>query len=368
MKQAILEITKYLGQTIMANSGSIDRFDMSYGFAGFAMFFHSRFLFSGEASDQNNFYDCVDLALACSNQPTGNGFEFIDLTEYSYFITAHQDTLAEKFDTKSLLKSANALLLDFCESAIRGGSIDPYTGGFHQAWYFLLQGKNRKFLEKLVKDLQDGRIDLGLDRDPTTLQLGIGHGLAFYLLFMVKCHESGIAVRACKKMANRIASVILAAQQDLDFSNSLFPDIGQTQGRRVNLCYGDLGIVYALNRAKFIINKIGYLKRLGHMLTSINSPLRPMLPARRNSILYGAAGLYLYNSTITPASNEAAHWWKTAASEMLQPLLEQPSFSFYGNREKANLSLLEGATGPLYLYMSQHNFTKNHLDAITCLA
>lgn len=369
MQSTILEKSQQLGESIMANSNTIDRFDMSYGLAGFAMFFHAKHQYSAESSDLENFYNCIDLAMSRSQQLSANGFEFIDLTEYVHFLSIYQNVVGKKFDSSLLLRDAKKILLDYADGSIGLGRLDPYTGGFYQAWHFLLQDSNRKFIQKILNEIHKGNIDLGLaDTSLQKLPLGITHGLAFYLIFTIKAYERGIGQDLCIKLIKLIVSKILSAAHDFATHGSFFPDrIATGNTPKQNLCYGDVGILYALNRAIPLIDKPSWSLKVKHM-RSVTEALKPLYSTTSgNGILYGNAGLYLYHFNTSGAGTKTNYWKEQMNQGIKNTQVSLLRFQNYGITEKAQLSLLEGATGPLYLSLTQACGTKHYLESITYL-
>ncbi len=343
------------GRYLLRQADRVDRFDMSYGLCGFAQFFRLKYLTGGSRRDLAAFYDLSEQAVERIGRDAVTGFEFADMAECRYFLALHEKALAPVFDVTALLPQLDETLLSYARAAIAGKRVDPFTGGFRQAYIFLELGLYGEWLSGLVEAMAGGEINLGLfgEQPPGIVQLSVSHGYAFFLYFACRCLERGIAPEASVMLMRRIIAVILSCRQQHDEFGAWFPaKAGERGGSRLNLCYGDAHILRALWRAAEQLGDRQLFNEVTTMLARTRLRRQPGATGiTDNSLLYGNAGMYCYYRSLGAAYAADAGFWRSRYSREIH-LPEMPAFSFYGLREMRSVSLLEGAAGPLCLHMS----------------
>lgn len=349
------DILPAFGRYLLQQAERVDRFDMSYGLCGFAQFFRLKYLTGGSRSDLAAFYDLSGLAVERIGKDMVTGFEFADMAECRYFLALQQEALAPAFDVGELLLQLDEMLLSYARAAIAGNFVDPFTGGFRQAYIFLELGLCGDWLSGLIEEMACASINLGLfGEQPRGIRhLSVAHGYAFFLYFTCRCLERGIAPAASAALVRRIIAEIMACRQQHGEFGSWFPArVGERNGSRLNLCYGDAPILRALWRAARLLRDSRLLDETTLMLARTRLRRQPEdTGITDNSLLYGNAGMYCYYRSLGAAYAADAGFWKQRYLHEIH-LPEMPGFSFYGLREMRAVSLLESAAGPLCVYMS----------------
>lgn len=360
-----------IANAVRAQASHVQRFDIGYGLSGFALFFYQRYLLYHEDHDRDAFFSMVDLALARANDPVNNGFTYIDLTELYYFLNNNIAVLEEKFQLKNLIKELEPLLLSYAINIIQKGWTDPYTGGFLQAHYFLEENVYRNFLTDLIDDLLSGKVNVFQHANGTKKgYTSITHGLAFYLLFFVRCYEKGINTAKCLQLIKRFTTLIQQEEQDAETTGSYFNDqIGTNRASRLNLCYGDAGVVYAILRSLKYNDGI-YSERKANQMLSILAARRDRAATgiTGNDILYGNAGILFYFRHLKQLGLIKAE----LAEDAIRFWNEKNVHELYRSGEvipRENYSFLEGETGACYLHMcSQTGVSDRYIRTITYMS
>lgn len=326
------------------------------------------------------FYEMTEMALYRANDPVNNGFTWIDLTELYYFLRNNTALLKKKFALGNLLEETEALLLSYAANSIQKGRIDPYTGGFLQAHYFVEEGICGTYLFSLIDDIFSGRIDI-LQKTPEqdSGYTGITHGLAFYLLFLVRCYEKGINTGKSLQLIKQLSERIRNEEQDVELYGSYFNDRTGARGRsRLNLCYGDAGIVYAILRSQKYNSGV-YTEDKSLQMISVVAGRRNAADTgiTGNDILYGNSGMLFYFCHLQQARLVTANlvadairfWNEKHMHNLYAPDYGDmvPSATANSWREKQQLSLLEGETGACYLHMChlQSELADKYIRTIT---
>ncbi|NSL85856.1 hypothetical protein ECE50_003370 [Chitinophaga sp. Mgbs1] len=204
-------------------------------------------------------------------------------------------------DTGDYLSDIDSTLLELMQSKIAIGNFDINSGALAAGYYFLgrSEGNVEAPLTLLVQGIENMAFtDEAGDYYWTTpplynrIYLGISHGSALLLSFLANVCERGIETEACSRIIRKAACYLL--KQRSGYEKGMFPHfIGdeETGPKQFSLCYGDLGIGYALYRA-------GHVLQDEHLLTVAGSILNDCLTRNREdnrtldaSILYGAAGV-----------------------------------------------------------------------------
>lgn len=369
-KKAILEMTKIEiknniirnSKSILDNAEKINRFDVGYGHCGFALFFHNKYLLYNNYLDYKIYLNFIDRAVDMANNPIENGFKYIDYTEFYCFINNYNNELSKQFNTVEIQIELVEILYEYAKTALKHNLLDPYTGGFLQLHHFVESGIHKELIASVLKQISKNELMLP---DSTETGIGITHGTAFYLLFFVRCFEKRIAPNIAKKLIKTFSDHLWNLLINEGKDEILFND----RSTGLNLCYGDMGVVYALIRAS------SHVRPQRDITILVNHIIeRKKSKTDDNSILYGNAGILYYFKMLQNCKKQYTHlpgtvrfWNETFEKELMKPVTHA-SYDKYNLHAIKHISLLEGNTGAQYIYMcDQLEETKDLIKIITYL-
>lgn len=263
---------------------------------------------------------------------------------------------------------------------------DPFVGYLPLAEYLLKRGKRaangvqglHQVLDALLhtyEATEQGGFWRSYLFGKNQVYTGWSHGIAAVLLFLSKVVMSGHTYRVAElQTVLRGASHYLLAHQVTTGPN-LFPDIvGQpTPSSTLNLCYGDLGIGYALLRTGQALAETP-LQALGLSVLTTAALRRgtPECQVHDASLIYGASGNALFfkslsTATQQPVFEQAATYWR----QQMQQLSQHPGcvagYKSHYNQHVAHTqySLFEGLPGyGLALLAYEHDALDSLLSLI----
>ena len=273
-----------------------------------------------------------------------------------------QHYLDESFEL--VLEKIDHLLLPGIALLTRQELFDPFVGYLPAATYLL--GRRtaeagqavRQVLDTLLRTYEEAAQG-GFWRSylfgKNQVYTGWSHGIAAVLLFLTKAVQTGSTYRLTElQAAMRGASRYLLAHQTTNGLN-LFPDVvGQpSPSNTINLCYGDLGIGFALLQTSQALREETLHTAALAVLTS--AAYRRGAPECRvpdASLIYGASGnslffKQLYQTMQRPAFLEAAAYWHQQAHQLSQQPGCVAGYKGHYNQQttSAHYSLFEGVAG-----------------------
>lgn len=187
------------------------------------------------------------------------------------------------------------------------------------------------------------------------IYLSWSHGSASIILFLIQVLEKEVHYRTDEIRACIASACRYIINNKVIRTDSLFPDIiGEEKSNSpLNLCYGDLGINYALlmagkvlnNQSLFSAGKIGLLHSAAR-----RSP--DTCNIHDASVIYGASGLMVFFSSLFTQYNDdafamAASYWHSIAQQKSRHSNKTAGYTGYYNQgtPHVNETLYEGVTG-----------------------
>ncbi len=357
--------TQWAG-VLTANLNSVKGIGAGNGLSGAAIFLLYHYQHTNAPADLANFYTAFDKTVArlTNKNYDADGFWLIEITEFMYMLRLAGDLLATQYDLDELTEQIHGFIetgaLQLCEK----GNYDPYTGCFFQAHY-LLQYTNSPLTQRfelLLKEktvYTDATLSAGyFDSffEPGDICLSITHGLSFYIIYLCALAEqSKDQDKWHLPIIRAYTNYMMAQRLNYAVAGSFFPDYVQERKRsRLCLCYGDLGVFYALLKAARLLNDLALEKEVLDML---------IISAGRTSaeesgitgwdLLYGCGGVYWFYehlSAITGMqefSNIAANWRQKVLSSGLAAAVQAYACGKSGKNWQKDASFQEGITGAL---------------------
>lgn len=273
------------------------------GLSGIGFFFLHRYIRYNAPEDLATLCDLLEQAVEVLETAPDQGFSLADLTEFCYFIDCVTPFMQNLFELTSLRAQLYEIITISALEKLAGESYDPYIGTFYPA-YFTLQRREEDLLISACLDTlieksffdEDGACFFDSRFTAGRQWLSITHGLAFYLLFLCKLMEQKRDDDRCTSLIKGYV-VFLLRELNTDVSDgSLFPDFtGGDYNTRLNLCYGDAGIIWSLLKAAEVLNDQSLRWKTNALLRTT----RERSSSLRTGIvdtcpLYGSAGMYLY--------------------------------------------------------------------------
>jgi hypothetical protein len=263
---------------------------------------------------------------------------------------------------------------------------DPFVGYLPVAQYMLRRGEAapagpallRAVVDALLRDYQPcyvGDMASGFWCShlfgKRRVYLGWSHGLAAIILFLTQLLAAGFAYRQAevKEVLAGAAHFLLRPHGHTGLNR--YPDIvGQTEPAcTLNLCYGDLGIDFALLQAGYALADQAMQAQA---LAGLRQSALRRQPASCNvfdaSLIYGASGNALFFKELQralPAQEvfgEAARYWHEQAQLLSQHAGQVAGYQGHYNRHvpSARYSLFEGVAG-YGLMLLEFEFGSLHL-------
>jgi lantibiotic modifying enzyme len=232
------------------------------------------------------------------------------------------------FDADDYLLSLDESLAVLMERKIYLGNFDLNSGALAAGYYYLSRPKDDEAVANHLATLVAGIEEkAGRDKDgdyywkvqplENRVFLGISHGNALIMCFVANVYERGIEKRCCERIIHRAAAFLL--KQKFRFTKGLFPDfIGDEESdtKQFSLCYGDIGIGYAIYRGGTLLNAPSLLAESDEILSDCLTRRIEDKLTLDGGITYGASGLAaafekLYRISLDLRFLKAAEYWYT---------------------------------------------------------
>lgn len=332
------------------------------GLSGMGFFFLHRYIRYSAPEDFTTLCGLLEQAVAVLETASEEGFALADLTEFCYFIDCVTPVMQKSFELGQLRSQLYEIISISALKKLAGESYDPYTGAFYPA-YFTLQ---RKETDLLISACLDTLIDKSFSEDDGGCffdsrftagrqWLSITHGLAFYLLFLCKLMEQKRDDGRSKLLVKGYVMFLLRGLNTGVSGSSLFPDFtGGDYNTRLNLCYGDAGIIWSLLKAAEVLNDQSLRRKTNALLRATRERSLSLRTGIVDTCpLYGSAGMYLYFDHIFRFTGDkddqaAAGFWKQYTIDHMSGEMEKEVGSGKG-------AFHEGIMGVLTVLMAGEN-------------
>lgn len=301
------------------------------GAAGIALFrlYADRYLFSEENSAVT---DALISGIIDSITQT-KSYSFSDgIAGIGWFLNHIQKNELQDLGLDPLLNVLDTILEAPLKHELERGNYDYITGSLGIAMYYL--GRDTDVSRALVADtihkLEKQAHQVSPDciawplygaeqTDQSVYDLGLCHGNASILAFLLKTHEARIEQEIVQKLINGVVNYFLrAALGNPEISGSYWPNLddGKTVIKsRLAWCYGDVGIAITILRAGVLNGKDEWKEKAVEIL-EFNAKRRELGPNQildaclchgtaGLALLFGEAGKLSQNTLLTET---AAYW------------------------------------------------------------
>ncbi|WP_025606773.1 lanthionine synthetase LanC family protein [Pontibacter actiniarum] len=357
---------------------------LSNGWLGACFFYCYYAKFTGDPS----YYTLAEAYL-------GNALELVDYKYYKrvyptdsydaniaalgvFFIKATEKGLLD-YEASPYLSTIEDTLHALCRNKIKHADFSIFSGALATGNYLLhakRSAKNDQLLAEIVEAI-DAKAIQGASRGicwrsprlNNKVYLGLSHGSCMIIAFLSAVFERGIVQDKCRDLIERAAAFVL--QHKRQNPKGLFPHIlgEEVQDTQFSLCYGDLGVAYALLKA-------GLTVKDDYLVAEAREILNVCLARRYEdkltydgSMTYGASGvayLFLKLSELDPEGEKYLAAYRYWIHQVPRNITEENGFcgfrSFF--KPDADLFNLSYAWGIIGIGITLMTYLDRELPAV----
>lgn len=309
----------------------IDDPSFETGILGLALFY---IFYSVFADDKKYLNKAEELIFKAFGNLTAEKFQrtyktdTIDnqLAHFGRFIKFSKQNNLIAFDVDEYLIGLDSILFDLMKSKVEAGNFDYQSGALAAGFYLIgrvdeADGIREKLsyllfqIKEKSRSDSDGGIYWTLPALHDRVYLGISHGSALIMSFVCNVMELQIEVDTCVEILRKASNFLI--KQEADFGKGLFPhylEDHEPGPKQFSLCYGDLGIGYALLRTGILLGDKNIEAIADRILLDCLVRKKEDNLTFDASITYGAAGLATTFEKIFKYKNDeqylkASHYW-----------------------------------------------------------
>lgn len=283
------------------------------GILGSSLYHILRFMSFSDTDDLRRSVYHFENSLKMINNNYNSDFIFNDLTEMLYLLEIISDESKGEYQNVKLKRQLSKIIFDYSKKQIDNNNLDPYLGGFYQAFYFLFVRDYKKldsfYLDAIVGNIEKVENDsftLNSNFEPGKLYISFSHGMSAYLLLLSEMYRFSKYKEKIYCLIQGLSNFIMSLQSECQSKTSFFPDyIPSTQkSSALSLSYGDTMIIYVLYRASIILKIDSFTARVVDMINlHVERISRNIENHKRCSFFYGLGGLYLFLWNLSKSLN-----------------------------------------------------------------
>jgi len=309
------------------------------------------------------------------------------LGHFGRFIAFNKQNNLIDFEVDEYLLKLDSILFDLMKSKASLGNFDYQSGALAAGFYLIdrvdegdgirekLSYLVLQIKEKSISD-SDGGIYWTLPTLHNRVYLGISHGSALIMSFICDVMELQIEVDTCAEILRKASHFLM--KQESDFGKGLFPHYltdSEPGPKQFSLCYGDIGIGYALLRTGQLLGDRDIEKNAERILADCLNRKKEDNLTLDASIIYGAAGLATTFEKIFRYNNDDRYL--EASSYWYEKIIEYPTFDneFAGYKSRVakendfeNLGFSWGIAGIGIALMRSLNQQLPDISSLTLIA
>ncbi|MDR6763868.1 hypothetical protein J2Y38_004092 [Flavobacterium sp. 2755] len=292
-------------KSIAKSEDLINYIGYSDGILGFSLFYYYEYLYSAKEKSLQTavYYLEQSMSKLDENYKSPNPqIEIIEIGLYLMFLYKKgilSDDILDYLDDLDDVIEANLL------KKIDEGDLG-YTAGLLKVGYYFVKRENNNrnhLLHKILDRIENLSLFEGdlrywkfYFRNPKNpyVELGLGHGVAGVVSFLLHLFKAGIETERCELLLN--SSIAFLLSQNNKSGVNWFPvnAFENDSYQYHNLSYGDIGIGYTLYKAGQILKNKNYCKEALLILENaayFRDEDREYI--RDANLVYGASGLYI---------------------------------------------------------------------------
>jgi lantibiotic biosynthesis protein len=325
------------------------------GFLGPALFYAYMWLYTNDTTCLTRSEHFLEKGLSSLDVHTfkrGYKTDSLDnhIAQVGRFLEFMKATGVMRLDADEIIASFDQVLFKLMMSKIDIADFDIQSGALAAGYCYLSRTTQTEqiaeYLSILVKGIDAKAVpdQQGHYSWPSSsalynrTYLGISHGNALIISFVCHVYNRGIEQAVCTRILDKAAGFLLHFKSD--FGKGLFPNfVGEEdQGpKQFSLCYGDIGIGYALLKMGLALNAPDILHTATAILNNCTTRKKEDKLTLDAGITYGAAGLAITFEEIhrltgnSLFSNAAAYWYAAI------PEYAQHANQFAGYRSRVSM-------------------------------
>lgn len=336
-ENVIVKIRKEMDDNLQVFSDS----SIEYGKMGAAIFYYycqkyfddNKFLKSGESLIEQS----IDL-LSSISITNGNNLKFkgdsigAKLSSFGKGLLFIQNNFNLQYDFSENYLYLNDVLFETTKQSINRKDYDYFSGSLSSGYYFLNNFNHnqdfdsKQILNLIVNSIIKDAVFFNKDEiywiSPTynnKIYLGLSHGSAMIINFLTKILNDNIYEGDKEELICVIYKAVnFLIKRERNYLNGFFPhQFSIPEGNnetQFSMCYGDLGILYAIHSASKLFNFYEFYERIEYLLFSTSKRKLNKAFTQDASILYGCSGLYyIYKDLYIKTSNnlylESSKYW-----------------------------------------------------------
>ncbi|MCT3898410.1 lanthionine synthetase LanC family protein [Elizabethkingia anophelis] len=243
-----------------------------------------------------------------------------------------ENTLGYKYDFTQYYEMIDEILVDLSYKSIEERDFDFFSGALAAGHYFINKFNIYKdeTSRHTLLNIYNALVKSGLSDIPDQIYwkapaysdqvyLGISHGSAMIINFIVKLFKIGIFNQndiSQKQILEKAINFVMS--QKTDFEMGYFPHVYKSDNNIeptiFAMCYGDLGVLYALKFSSVIIDDIRLMEEVDLILEKSSKRKKDIQHTVDASLFYGASGVYciyrsLYSNTNDPFFKKVYKYW-----------------------------------------------------------
>ncbi|HSY60301.1 MAG TPA: lanthionine synthetase LanC family protein [Cytophaga sp.] len=301
------------------------------GLLGFSLYFAYLAKYKNEQSYFSKAEECFEQGLGSLNlkDPVKGyiakslDYQLSQIGRFVEFATSHN---LLNISASEYLLRLDDVLFDLMKSKVKINDFDSASGALAAGYYFLSRAKNGLVLEKQLSYLVNSIYDAALKDDDgdyywdspllyKRIYLGISHGSSLIISFLSSAYEYNIERELCKKALEKAVNFLLK-QCRKSGHKGLFPNMigDKLAPMQFSLCYGDIGIGYALSKAEKILQSEKITSFTTFVLADCLLRSAEDKLTLDGSIFYGASGLGIAFDRVAETSGDSnftvrANYW-----------------------------------------------------------
>ncbi len=236
------------------------------------------------------------------------------------------------YDFTEHYKRISSVLVELNRQNLKEKDFDFFSGALSAGHFFLNKYYHEKdaFSKNALLEISNSLKKEGIYqtknevfwRAPALLNqvyLGISHGSAMIINFLTKLFEIGIMnddnIKEKQLLEHAVNFLVKRKRSLIDgYFPHTFSDKNQQEPTQFAMCYGDLGILFALYNANKIIQNPAIGKEIDHMLATSTLRKKDSRYTFDGGIFYGASGIFcifkeLFRRSNHPSYKEVYTYW-----------------------------------------------------------
>ncbi|MDG3582880.1 lanthionine synthetase LanC family protein [Galbibacter pacificus] len=348
---------------LLQNQYQFKRNDIGYGKSGTILFLWYKYLVYKKETDLYVCQDlCEDLMQSIQNSlEKPSSFLFIELTEVSLLLDILDLEAFQKLDLQSFKSEVYNLLLSYSRNFLVSDNIDPYTGGGYIYYLFLLR-KDKLKIQEFISYLElNKKVTIEgayiRNQNDRSVQLGLAHGISFIVTYLSLVNKVYPELGS-KNLLEQFTLFLINQKQDHGLYQSVFPDkYGQKPISRLNICYGDAGILYALQHSNKALDGL-IQKELNEIEPFILNRIQTtIMEGPKPGLLYGQTGLATFLEIYQSLSIDKNSLsilcdqnYRFLTNQIIESKIRKSSINSFTIK---NMSFAEGIIGQLIFMMGK---------------